>query len=351
MVTALSLMEMKGYAGLEKEYRVLERQVRHMSRLVDDLLDVTRIARGRLELRLDTLDLADAVTDGIDIVRPLLERKALVLDIDVAGGRFPLRGDRTRLAQVTANLLHNAAKWSGPGQHVEVRARAEAGGVTLSVRDQGAGISGDLLPYIFDLFAQAPQTRERTAGGLGVGLALVKSVVGLHGGTVTASSDGPDRGSAFAVWLPTADAAGTQGERAARVEYPTADSGINVLVVDDNVDAAESLGDMLRAHGFRVRVAHDGPAALRVLGDFRPHVALLDIGLPAMDGYELAAELVPRVPGIRLIAVTGYALPADLARSKAAGFACHLAKPADWPTLQAALLGSAPGENTALVGA
>jgi signal transduction histidine kinase len=348
MVTALSLMDMKGYAGLEKEYRVMDRQVRHMCRLVDDLLDVTRIARGKMELRFDAVDLAEAVGDGVELVKSLLASKALLLDIDVAVGRFALRGDRTRLAQAIANLLHNAAKWSGPGQKVELRAEADAehGGVALSIGDSGAGISSELLPRIFDLFAQAPQTRERASGGLGIGLALVKSVVGLHGGTITASSDGPGRGSLFTVWLPTTTGAPASVARVAPAPRAASTSdgrGVRVLLVDDNVDAAESMGEMLRARAFDVRVAHDGPTALRAVGEFRPDVALLDIGLPAMDGHELGEQLAKRVPGIRLIAVTGYALPADLARSRTVGFQHHLAKPVDWSALQRALLGAPPG--------
>jgi signal transduction histidine kinase len=349
MVTALSLMEMKGYAGLEKEYRVLERQVRHMSRLVDDLLDVTRIARGKMELRFDAVDLAEAVGDGVELVKSLLASKSLLVEIDVGVGRFALRGDRTRLAQAVANLLHNAAKWSSPGQKVELHAEADAerGGVALTIRDRGAGISSELLPRIFDLFAQAPQTRERASGGLGIGLALVKSVVGLHDGTVTASSDGPGHGSLFTVWLPTTAGAPAAVAKGAPAPAPRAASapdgrGVRVLLVDDNIDAAESMGEMLRARAFDVRVAHDGPTALRAVGEFRPDVALLDIGLPAMDGHELGEQLAKRVPGIRLIAVTGYALPADLARSRTVGFERHLAKPVDWSALQRALLGPPP---------
>jgi CheY-like chemotaxis protein len=303
-----------------------------------------------MELRFGSVDLAEAVGDGVELVKSLLASKAMLLEIDVGVGRFALRGDRTRLAQAVANLLHNAAKWSSPGQKVELRAEADTarGGVALSIRDRGAGISSELLPHIFDLFAQGPQTRERASGGLGIGLALVKSVVGLHGGTVTAASDGPGRGSLFTVWLPStgalvAVASGATATATAPRAASTPDGrGVRVLLVDDNVDAAESMGEMLRARAFDVRVAHDGPTALRAVGEFRPDIALLDIGLPAMDGHELGEQLAKRVPGIRLIAVTGYALPADLARSRSVGFERHLAKPVEWSALQSALLGAPP---------
>ena len=336
---ALSLIERKGYAGLEKEYTVIRRQVLHMRRLVDDLLDVTRIARGTMDLKFEVLDLADVVADGIELVSPALEKKCLRLELDVEHQRFFLRGDRTRLAQVVANLLGNAAKWSEPAQAIDIVARADHHGVALSVRDVGAGMTADLLPRIFDLFAQAPQARDRAAGGLGIGLALVKTIVGLHKGAVTAMSEGLGHGSTFTVLLPTVAAEAAVAGTAAVPWQMKGNDGEKVLVVDDNVDAADSLGDILRSEGFDVRVVHDASEALRIIGEFRPRVALLDLGLPAMDGYELASRLRECVPGIRLIAVTGYAQESDRITARLRGFEHHFAKPVDWNVLKSAIQG------------
>jgi signal transduction histidine kinase len=334
LVTALELMRMRAPDQLPRERAVIERQVDHLSRLVDDLLDVSRITRGKVDLRRERVTLAHVVAKAIEQTSPLFEqqRHRLIVDVPVD---LSLHGDPTRLAQIAANLLSNAAKYTPKDGVVEVLGRRRDGNVEMTVRDNGIGIDADTLPQIFDLFVQAPQPSARTRGGLGLGLTIVKSLVELHGGTVVADSDGKGKGSVFTISIPetTEPVAVTQPELVP--DLPRAKVARRILVVDDNEDAAKLLAEVLVAHGHHIRTALDGPSALRIAEEFQPEVAVLDIGLPVMDGYELAERMraVPRLADVRLIAVTGYGQESDRSRALEAGFQAHLAKPVAIDTL------------------
>ncbi len=326
IVTALDLMELSGQSGFEREREVIRRQAQHLTRLVEDLLDISRVTREKLQLKRECIELWQVVSHAIEVVSPLLEQQRHRLTVDVEPQGLRVEADTIRLSQVFANLMANAAKYTEPGGQIAIRARKVAGAVEVRVEDNGNGITADLLANIFEPFVQSDRTIDRAQGGLGLGLALVKSLTQLHGGTVQAHSDGAGQGSVFIVSLPPISAAAEEDitQRLALRETPTG----RVLVVDDNVDAADMLADVLRRVGFEVAVAHDAPAALTLAAKFLPSIALLDIGLPVMDGYELARhlrELLAHPP--RLVALSGYGHDADLARSRAAGFDVHLGKP------------------------
>ena len=334
--TALQLMRLRSDGSAERERTVIERQVKHLTRLVDDLLDVSRIVRGKVELKRERVNISDVVAKGIELASPLIEQRRHTLDVRVPRHGLQVDGDSLRLAQVLSNLLANAAKYTEQGGTITVAAERVENHAVVCVRDNGMGITPEMLPRIFDLFVQERQTLDRSQGGLGLGLAIVRSLVHMHGGTVKAHSDGPGRGSELVVRLPLCSSAEASADQAVqgpgRTAHPTVGRrDIRILVVDDNEDAADMLVEALAADGYSVRTANDGPAALRVAAEFRPHVALLDIGLPVMDGYELAERLqqLPEISGIRLFAVTGYAQDADRERSVAAGFHGHFAKPLD----------------------
>jgi signal transduction histidine kinase len=332
IVTALELMRQRT-AGGERERSVIERQVQHLVRLVDDLLDVSRITRGKLELKKERLDLADAIARGIELASPLVEQRRQHLEVSVERGVF-VDGDPARLAQVVSNLLVNAAKYTDEGGHLRVAARAEDGAAVCSVRDDGIGIPAELLPRVFDAFVQGKQPADRAGGGVGLGLAIVRSLVQLHRGEVFARSAGERQGSEFVFRLPLARP--PQVAAPPSRPQPVAPVRRRVMIVDDNTDAAELLCEALRSAGCEVAVAHDGPSALRLAESFAPEVAVLDIGLPVMDGYELASRLrdLP-TPPLRLFALTGYGQPGDRARAAAAGFERHLVKPVDIAELRA----------------
>jgi PAS domain S-box-containing protein len=341
ILTALQLMKLRGSDGFERERTVIERQVNHLTRLVDDLLDVSRIARGKVELKAEIVEVADVVAKAIEMSCPLLEQRAHTLTVDVPKRGLAIEGDPTRLGQVISNLLTNAAKYTPPGGHVIVRGGEEHGDVVLRVRDTGIGIAPDVLPRVFDLFVQEPQAIDRSQGGLGLGLTIVRNLVERHGGSVSAHSDGLGRGSEFVVRLPKAD--GARGSLDLRPALPAcvepADAptgGFRILVVDDNEDAADVLAELLSARGYWTQVAHDAPTALRIAEEFTPDIAFLDIGLPVMDGYELAARLreIEALSGMRLIAVTGYGQESDRQKTRAAGFHHHLVKPVDIDALE-----------------
>jgi signal transduction histidine kinase len=328
---------------------VLERQVRHMARLVDDLLDVSRISRGKIELRKARVELGAVITRAVEAVRPLLGSRNHRLEVTPPDGPVWLDGDATRLEQVVVNLLTNAAKYTPPGGEVRLSAGREDGEVVLRVTDNGSGIPADMLEKIFELFTQVDRTlSSESQWGMGIGLALVRRLVELHGGTVRAFSEGAGRGSEFVVRLPAAaadprpPAANGVGQPAAGPEGQLA-GGLRVLVVDDNEDAAESLAAMLRRQGFDAHQAHDGPAALEAAAAQKPDVVLLDLGLPGMDGYQVAARLRdrPELKGTRLVAVTGYGQEQDRSRSLAEGFDDHLVKPVEPQTLLRVLAGDA----------
>jgi CheY-like chemotaxis protein len=341
--TALALMRLRGDTTAERERTVIERQVRHLTRLVDDLLDVSRITRGMDVLTRERLNVAEVIAHSIETVSPLLEQWRHTLQIHVPRQGLHVEGDRGRLSQVVSNALTNAAKYTEPGGTVTIRAESVAGEIVVSVRDTGRGIAPEMLPYVFDPFVQERQQLDRSRGGLGLGLAIVRSIVTMHGGTVALSSEGHGRGSEFVVRLPAAPtvvASDDARATAAPARQAITTEGVRVLVVDDNEDAADLVAAALTFQGHDVRVAHDGPGTLQICGDdFMPQIALIDIGLPVMDGYELA-ERLRALPGgnqLRLIALTGYGQASDRQRARAAGFDAHLVKPIDLDTLNRAL--------------
>ncbi len=331
IVTALDLIAMRGETAAAKEHKVIERQVTHMMHLVDDLLDVSRISSGKIELRKRHVDVRDVISKAVEVASPLFEQKRHKLTIDVPATALVVSGDEARLTQVVANLLTNAAKYTASAGRVTVSARDTDEKVTIDVTDSGAGIGAELLPRIFDVFVQGYQSSERAAGGLGLGLRLVKSLVELHGGSVTAHSAGLGTGSRFTVVLPRPGPILPE-DAAAPVLPPRKVLGAaRVLVVDDNEDARLLLGELLSSVGFEVKTAADGPEALEVVKTFAPTVAVLDIGLPVMDGYDLALRMRQQLGAATppLIAVTGYGQHEDRHRSQVAGFARHLVKPVD----------------------
>jgi PAS domain S-box-containing protein len=333
IVTALDVMEYRGLVGCERERAVIRRQTIHMSRLVEDLLDVARIRSGKVSLQKQPLELHTIVTKAIEQTSPLLEQHAHQLTIDIPR-ELVVDADMTRMTQVFANLLANAAKYTQPRGHISVAATREGDAIVVSVDDDGSGIAPELIPTIFEPFVQGERTLERAEAGLGLGLALVRSLTELHGGTVTAASDGPGRGARFTVTVPQYQ---MPTSRFARGTAPLV-TGAKLLLVDDNAEAARVLADLLREYGFDVAVAHDAPAALLLADEFRPAIALLDIGLPVMDGYELARHLRARLPTPpRLVAVTGYGDEPDANRSRDAGFEVHFGKPVDLEELVSVL--------------
>ncbi|HXJ21472.1 MAG TPA: ATP-binding protein [Polyangia bacterium] len=338
IATAVELMKKRdGAEAIARERGVIERQVHHLSRLVDDLLDVARITAGRIQLTREPLTLVDVAARALEMTRPLLDERQHQISVRVPR-TLRVSGDATRMAQVVANLLTNAAKYTSPHGHIAVTAERDGGQIVLQVQDDGVGIAPDLLPHVFDLFAQGPQGIERPQGGLGLGLAIVRSLVQLHGGSISAESEGPGYGSTFIVRLPALEAAGAR--EGARDDEPPAqiDGQGRVLIVDDNQDAAMLLAEALEMAGFATEVAHDGAAALKAADRFAPDVALLDLGLPLMDGYEVARRLrATSGASPKLIAVTGYGQASDRRRSREAGFDIHLVKPVDLPELQEAV--------------
>ncbi len=338
---ALHILKQPGVtAALTGQVRdMAERQVQHMARLLDDLLDVSRISRGRIELQKESVDVAALVRRTVEAVHPLFEERRHELTVTVPAAPLRVEADPTRLEQVLTNLLNNAAKYTDPGGQVWLTAEPEDGMVVLRVRDTGIGIEPALLPRIFDLFVQAERRLDRSQGGVGIGLTLVKRLVELHGGSVAAHSEGPGRGSDFVVRLPAARAAGERPAGPAPGGAAPAPPRRRVLVVDDNPDAADSLALLLGLAGQEVRAAYDGPSALARAGDFRPQMVFLDIGMPGMDGYEVARRLRRQAGpnGVVLVALTGWGQDEDRRRSEEAGFDRHLVKPVEPEALEAIL--------------
>jgi signal transduction histidine kinase len=318
----------------------IERQIHHLTRLVDDLLDVSRITRGTVQLRREHLDLAQVVRTTAEDGRHALEQAGLRLALDVPQTPLWVWADATRLAQVLNNLLDNTVKFTNRGGDVVVRLQADAGQsqAVLSVRDTGIGIEAQVLPRLFSVFGQADQTLERTRGGLGLGLALVKGLVELHGGRVQAASAGPGQGAEFTVYFPL----GAQPAAPAKPQAatpPTSGAGLRILVVEDHRDTADSMRLLLELQGHHVTVAYTGPDGVQAARTARPDIVLCDIGLPGMDGYTVAGELRgrPETARARLIAVTGYGQDEDRRRSRQAGFDAHLVKPVAPEVLEALL--------------
>lgn len=325
IATALELMARRDPDAAAQERHIIGRQVAHLSRLIDDLLDISRITQGKVQLRREPVDLRTVAAHAMEITRPLFEKRRQPLALQVPDRPAVVQGDAVRLAQVLSNLLVNAAKFTPPEAGVALGLRVDEGWVEACVQDEGIGIAPELLPRVFELFVQGGQGIDRQGGGLGLGLAIVRSLAQLHGGTVSAHSEGPGRGSRFVVRLPLTDSAVAPLPPPAE---PVAGSG-RILLVDDNADACETLAELLRLSGYEVRTAGDAPAALALMEGFAPRLALLDIGLPGTDGYELAS-LVRVQPGgsdLKLVALTGYGSDSDRARALAAGFDEHLVKP------------------------
>jgi len=332
ILTALQLMRLRGVDANERERTIIERQAKQLVTLVDDLLDVSRITRGKIQLKTAAIELADIVVKAVEMASPVLERYGHHLDIDVPRGGLTIDGDASRLAQVVSNLLTNAAKYTEAGGLIAVSGRAADGTVVLRVRDSGIGIEPLMLPRIFDLFTQEHQAIDRAQGGLGLGLAIVKSLVIAHGGTVAAFSEGKGRGSEFVVTLPRLQAVSPavdqdRGAQASIGDVPPS----RVLIVDDNEDGAHMLADALAALGHATAVVNDPLEALTEAERMKPDVAVLDLGLPVMDGYELARRFKehPELRDVSLVAVTGYGQDRDRRRTEASGFDAHLTKPVD----------------------
>jgi PAS domain S-box-containing protein len=307
---------------------VIERQVTHMSRLLDDLLDVSRITRGTLELKKAPTELSAVIAAAIETARPMLTLKHHMLSVELPEEPVRLDADAVRLAQVFSNLLINAAKYTDQGGHVRLEARREGEDVAVSIRDNGIGIAAEMLPRLFTMFTQASTAATRAEGGLGVGLSLVRGLVTLHGGTVVARSEGPGRGSEFLVHLPTGIAAAERTLRPAPEKHVRGE-GLKILVVDDNRDAADTCAMLLEISGHHVQTAYTGHEALELAESFAPHVVLLDIGLPDLSGYDLAQQVreSPWGRDLTLVAVTGWGQEEDRRRALAAGFDHHLVKP------------------------
>lgn len=340
IATAVQLMKLRGETHATREREVIERQLGHITRLVDDLLDISRITRGKLELAHRPLDVADVIARAVEMASPLFEQRHHQLSMQVERG-LVVNGDPGRLAQIVSNLLSNAAKYTRPNGLIAIEARADAAEVVIQVRDNGEGIAAELLPQVFELFVQGKRTFDRAEGGLGIGLSLVKNLVTLHGGVVTATSPGtPGKGSEFTVRLPRLiQATAPDPANNASLGPGSAKGRKRVLVVDDNRDFAEMLTSMLGALGYDVTMAGDAVSALEVLRNFSAEAAVLDLGLPVLDGFELARKIREEFPNRtpRMIAVTGYGQQHDRERSADVGFADHLVKPIDINAMVAAL--------------
>ncbi len=328
--------------ALEQARQMMDRQLQHMVRLIDDLLDVSRITRGKIDLRKECVDLAAIVHSALEASRSVIEDAGHQLTVEMPREPVYLYADPMRLSQVVTNILQNAARYTPPGGHIGLTAEQQDDQAILRMRDTGLGIPPEMLPRIFEMFTQINRSLDRSQGGLGIGLALVRNLVHMHGGTVQAHSEGLGRGSEFVVRLPVAPV-GAKGSGEEKQGEPSRQSGSSsarrILVVDDNVDAAESLAMLLRMLNNEVWIAYDGPTGLELARRHRPDLIFLDIGLPGMNGYNVARRLrqLPELHGVTLIAVTGWGQPEDRRRSQEAGFDEHLVKPVD-PAILSALL-------------
>ncbi|MFO0613368.1 MAG: ATP-binding protein [Polyangiaceae bacterium] len=327
MVSAVHLIKLRRGWNCDREIAVLDRQLVHMMRLVDDLLDLSRTMRGQLVFERTTLDVGQAIQNAVEVASPEIDRKGHRLEVDVRGPLFA-DADPTRLMQVFANILGNAVKYTPPGGHIRVRAAAEGETLSIAFADDGPGIPEEMRANIFDLFTQGHQAMDRSLGGLGIGLAVAKRLVEEHGGSITLEPSGSAPGSTFTVRLPRS----TRADRASpgwSAERPRSQGRVRVLLVDDNEDSVEMMSTLLAQRGHDVRTAHTGPAALDVLADFLPQIAILDIGLPGMNGFELARKLrsTEACATIPIVALTGYARASDRRTAEEAGFDLYLVKP------------------------
>ncbi|MBW3621858.1 MAG: response regulator [Armatimonadetes bacterium] len=343
ILNALHVMRSKGVddATLKRARDIVDRQVKHITRLIDDLLDVSRITQGKVELRKETVELSDIIDLAVEAAMPLVEEGRHRLSVEKPEKRIWICADGVRLQQVFTNLLNNASKYTEDGGEITLSVRLEAETVSVSVRDTGTGIPPEVLPRVFDLFAQGDCSLDRSQGGLGIGLTMVRKLVEMHGGSVQAHSEGVGKGSEFTLRLPflSVQDPGAQDippERVETAESAPAASRSRILLVEDNLDAAESLGFILEISGYDVRHADSGPLGIDLAGAFRPQVILCDIGLPGMDGYEVAAKLraMPGMKETTLIALTGYGQEEDRQKTLNAGFDHHLIKPVNPEHLQ-----------------
>jgi PAS domain S-box-containing protein len=345
---ALAVMRLCGVSepSLDWARTVVERQVSHLTRLVDDLLDVSRIAIGKITLQRKPLEIAQVVAGAVEASRPLIDSRAHTLTVLVPPEPLPIEGDLTRLSQVLMNLLNNAAQYTPPGGEIRLSVEREGEAVAIRIRDTGIGITAGLLPEVFELFTQGERPLDRSEGGLGIGLTLAQRLVKLHGGSVEAMSEGLGRGSEFVVRLPLLVVPVQSFSAGPRSPERGPASPRRILVVDDNRDAAESLEILLQLWGHQARSAQDGPEALSMAAELRPEIVLLDIGLPGMDGYEVARRMraLPACKDALLVAVTGYGQNRDRLQSQQAGFDHHLVKPV-LPEVLQELIASVPAAN------
>jgi two-component system CheB/CheR fusion protein len=336
VLNAVQTMRLRGSTDpvMQRAEGVIERQVRHMARLLDDLLDASRITRGKIPLRKVPTSLFTAVQDVLQIERANIEKRGHTLHAELSPEPIWVDVDPARFAQVLSNLLDNAAKYTEPGGKIWVSSAREGAAAVVRVRDTGMGIPPELLPHVFELFTQGERSADRSEGGLGIGLTLVRKLVELHGGQVQALSDGRGRGSEFVVTLPAM--AGPPAVASTGANAPKPSRKLHILVVDDNIDVAEVMAELIRVAGHRTDVAHDGPAAIAAVRAQNPDVVLLDIGLPGMDGYEVARRLREELGNTAplIVALTGYGRESDALRTKMAGFSYHLVKPAEWADLE-----------------
>jgi PAS domain S-box-containing protein len=330
---ALHLLDERGLSESARQHtrRIVERQVGRLARLIDDLLDVSRIRTGKVELRRDPIELGGLIRHTVEIARPVFEERGHELSVCLPDEPVWLEADPVRLEQVLSNLLNNAIKFTEDGGTISVAAERQAHEIILRVKDTGVGITPDLLPRIFDLFTQGDRSLDRSRDGLGIGLTLSRRLVELHGGTIEAHSEGLGKGSEFVIRLPALLQVSPPDDAPAPAGAPPELRPLRVLVVDDSEDTAEMMTVLLEMDGHEIQVAHSGPAALETAAAFRPDVVLLDIGLPGLDGYQVAQRLRedPVLREMTLIAASGYGQEADLHRSREVGFDRHLVKPVD----------------------
>ena len=323
----------------ERMRDVIERQARRLARIADDMADISRVTRGALNIEREPLDPAQIITRAVEAAMPQIEAAGHDLQLDVPPALPLIDGDLERLIQVFGNLLNNAARYTPPGGEIRVWARREGEQVAIGVRDNGRGIAAQDLPKIFGMFMQGRTPLERVGQGLGVGLALARNIVELHAGTIEAKSEGEGKGTQFIVRLPLSAGTGAQAApEETQTQRPDAGASRRILIVDDNIDAANSLNLLLIALGHETKLAYDGASAIAAFDEFQPEIVLLDIGLPGMNGYEVAKELRSRRSNIRIVAVTGWGQAEDRSRSAAAGFDLHLMKPLDEEKLAQAML-------------
>jgi PAS domain S-box-containing protein len=330
---ALNLLDEKSLSDSARQHtrRIVERQVGRLARLIDDLLDVSRIRTGKVELRRSRMELSAVVGQAVDLIRPLCEERGHELAVSLPPEAVWLEADIARLEQVLSNLLNNAVKFTEDGGRISLAAERQGYEVVIRIKDTGVGITPELLPRIFDLFTQGDLSLDRSRDGLGIGLTLSRRLVELHGGVLEAHSEGLGKGSEFIIRLPALLEGGGAAEEPARTSGSAPRRSLRVLVVDDSEDTAEMMTVLLEMDGHEIQSAHSGPAALAAAAAFRPDVVILDIGLPGLDGYQVAQRLRedPVLKEVTLIAASGYGQPADLQRSREAGFDRHLVKPVD----------------------